>query len=154
MRFPLSLYLAILTLSFLLPACTSRLLREAETAEARGEYHQAMGLYKQLYQHTPREQRAEKARLAFRSGENARCLRAFASARTSYHLALKYQYPDSLLLIRLAEVALATGEYQEALTFARRYLSYDSASREARLLEESADFALRMAHPSSPSALR
>ena len=154
MRFPLSLYLAILTLSLLLPACTSRLLREAETAEARGEYHQAMGLYKQLYQRTPREQRAEKARLAFRSGENARCLRAFASARTSYHSALKYQYPDSLLLIRLAEVALATGAYQEALTFARRYLRYDSASREARLLEESAGFALRTAHPSFPSALR
>ena len=122
--------------------CSPRLEREAELAERRGEYHRAAELYRRLYTQTPAKQASMRANLAFRAGENARRTRAFASAHTSYLAALRYHYPDSLLLLRLSETSLGVGAPEQARAFALRYLSHDSTSREARRVLESASLAL------------
>lgn len=122
--------------------CSPRLEREAELAERRGEYHRAAELYRRLYTQTPAKQASERARLAFRAGENARRTRAFTSAHTSYLAALRYHYPDSLLLLRLSETSLGIGAPEQARAFALRYLSHDSTSREARRVLESTSLAL------------
>ena len=122
--------------------CSPRLEREAELAERRGEYHRAAELYRRLYTQTPAKQASERARLAFRAGENARRTRAVASAHTSYLAALRHHYPDSLLLLRLSETSLGVGAPEQARAFALRYLSHDSTSREARRVLESTSLAL------------
>lgn len=130
--------------------CSPRLEREAEHAERRGEYHRAAELYRRLYTKTPAKQASERARLAFRAGENTRRTRAFASAHTSYLAALRHHYPDSLLLLRLSETSLGVGAPEQARVFALRYLSHDSTSREARRILESASLAL--SHPPTTTA--
>lgn len=122
--------------------CSPRLEQEAELAERRGEYHRAAELYRRLYTQTPAKQASERARLAFRAGENARRTRAVASAHTSYLAALRHHYPDSLLLLRLSETSLGVGAPEQARAFALRYLSHDSTSREARRVLESTSLAL------------
>ena len=131
-------------------SCSPRLEREAELAERRGEYYRAAELYRRLYTKTPAKQASERARLAFRAGENTRRTRAFASAHTSYLAALRHHYPDSLLLLRLSETSLGVGAPEQARAFALRYLSHDSTSREARRILESASLAL--SHPPSTTA--
>ena len=134
--------LLLLSWALVVTSCSPRLEREAELAERRGEYHRAAELYRRLYTKTPAKQASERARLAFRAGENARRTRAFASAHTSYLAALRYHYPDSLLLLRLSETSLGVGAPEQAKAFALRYLSHDSTSREARRVLESASLAL------------
>lgn len=134
--------LLLLSWALVVTSCSPRLEREAELAERRGEYHRAAELYRRLYTKTPAKQASERARLAFRAGENARRTRAFASAHTSYLAALRYHYPDSLLLLRLSETSLGVGAPEQARAFALRYLSHDSTSREARRVLESASLAL------------
>ena len=134
--------LLLLGWALVVTGCSPRLEREAELAERRGEYHRAAELYRRLYTQTPAKQASERARLAFRAGENARRTRAFASAHTSYLAALRHHYPDSLLLLRLSETSLGVGAPEQAKAFALRYLSHDSTSREARRVLESASLAL------------
>lgn len=142
--------LLLLGWALMVTSCSPRLEREAEHAERRGEYHRAAELYRRLYTKTPAKQASERARLAFRAGENARRTRAFASAHTSYLAALRLHYPDSLLLLRLSETSLGVGAPEQARAFALRYLSHDSTSREARRILESASLAL--SHPPSTAA--
>ena len=142
--------LLLLSWALVVTGCSPRLEREAELAERRGEYHRAAELYRRLYTKTPAKQASERARLAFRAGENARRTRAFASAHTSYLTALRYLYPDSLLLLRLSETSLGVGAPEQARAFALRYLSHDSTSREARRVLESASLAL--SHPPTTTA--
>ena len=141
---PRTRIIPLLLLGWVLVAtgCSPRLEREAELAERRGEYYRATELYRRLYTKTPAKQASERARLAFRAGENARRTRAIASAHTSYLAALRYHYPDSLLLLRLSETSLGVGAPEQARAFALRYLSHDSTSREARRVLESASLAL------------
>lgn len=134
--------LLLLGWALVVTGCSPRLEREAELAERRGEYHRAAELYRRLYTQTPAKQASERARLAFRAGENARRTRAFASAHTSYLAALRHHYPDRLLLLRLSETSLGVGAPEQAKAFALRYLSHDSTSREARRVLESASLAL------------
>ena len=142
--------LLLLGWALMVTGCSPRLEREAEHAERRGEYYRAAELYRRLYTKTPAKQASERARLAFRAGENARRTRAFASAHTSYLAALRLHYPDSLLLLRLSETSLGVGAPEQARAFALRYLSHDSTSREARRILESASLAL--SHPPSTAA--
>ena len=142
--------LLLLGWALMVTSCSPRLEREAELAERRGEYYRAAELYRRLYTKTPAKQASERARLAFRAGENTRRTRAFASAHTSYLAALRHHYPDSLLLLRLSETSLGVGAPEQARAFALRYLSHDSTSREARRILESASLAL--SHPPSTTA--
>lgn len=134
--------LLLLGWALVVTGCSPRLEREAELAERRGEYHRAAELYRRLYTQTPAKHASLRANLAFRAGENARRTRAFASAHTSYLAALRYLYPDSLLLLRLSETSLGIGAPEQARAFALRYLSHDSTSREARRVLESASLVL------------
>ena len=134
--------LLLLGWALMVTSCSPRLEREAELAERRGEYYRAAELYRRLYTKTPAKQASERARLAFRAGENARRTRAFASAHTSYLAALRLHYPDSLLLLRLSETSLGVGAPEPARAFTLRYLSHDSTSREARRVLESTSLAL------------
>ena len=133
--------LLLLGWALVVTGCSPRLEREAELAERRGEYHRAAELYRRLYTQTPAKQASERARLAFRAGENARRTRAFALPH-ELPRSLRHHYPDSLLLLRLSETSLGVGAPEQARAFALRYLSHDSTSWEARRVLESTSLAL------------
>ena len=99
--------------SCLLPACHNY-EKAAEESYALGEYYDASRYYRTAYSKTPPKEREKRARLAYMIGQTNRFISSAARAEAGYRNALRYGYPDSTLLLWLAQVQLEQGKYREA----------------------------------------
>ncbi|MGM9812707.1 MAG: OmpA family protein [Muribaculaceae bacterium] len=100
----------------LLSGCRSAKLSDADEQYARGEYHAAMLTYKKIYNKlTRREERQQRGVVAFRLGECYRHLNMAANASGAYRNALRYNYPDSMALLYLAQSQHMEGKYNDAI---------------------------------------
>ncbi len=100
----------------LLSGCRSAKLSDADEQYARGEYHTAMLTYKKIYNKlTRREERQQRGVVAFRLGECYRHLNMAANASGAYRNALRYNYPDSMALLYLAQSQHMEGKYSDAI---------------------------------------
>ena len=100
----------------LLSGCRSAKLSDADEQYARGEYHSAMLTYKKIYNKlTRREERQQRGVVAFRLGECYRHLNMAANASGAYRNALRYNYPDSMALLYLAQSQHMEGKYSDAI---------------------------------------
>ena len=100
----------------LLSGCRSAKLSDADEQYARGEYHAAMLTYKKIYNKlTRREERQQRGVVAFRLGECYRHLNMAANASGAYRNALRYNYPDSMALLYLAQSQHMEGKYSDAI---------------------------------------
>ena len=100
----------------LLSGCRSAKLSNADEQYARGEYHSAMLTYKKIYNKlTRREERQQRGVVAFRLGECYRHLNMAANASGAYRNALRYNYPDSMALLYLAQSQHMEGKYSDAI---------------------------------------
>ena len=100
----------------LLSGCRSAKLSDADEQYARGEYHSAMLTYKKIYNKlTRREERQQRGVVAFRLGECYRHLNMAANASGAYRNALRYNYPDSMALLYLAQSQHMEGKYTDAI---------------------------------------
>lgn len=104
----------ILLVCLAFAACKSVKLKDAEKAHDRQEYTKAADMYNTLYRRTRRKQVEMKAYTAFRSGENYRAAGRQAKALRGYLNARRYGYPDSVVLLRLAQTYQQGGNYKEA----------------------------------------
>lgn len=129
---PLSFFIFLLLL-LSESACRSSKIKEAELADRAGRYAEAGELYQRLYRTTTRKEPERKAYFAFRAAENYRATRNFSRAMGLYISALNYNYPDSLVLLRLGECFRANGRLYESERFYQRYLAVDSTNYETAI---------------------
>lgn len=104
-------------------SCQSVNLGKARDHYARGEYHEAANAYRELYRKLPREQRAMRGVIAYEMAENYRHLNQPTRAATAYRNAIRYGYPDTLMVYHLARMLHQEGKYEEAATAYRDFLT-------------------------------
>lgn len=108
-------------------------MAQADALWERGEYNDAAATYRKVYNRlSPRRQRAERGRVAFRMGECYEKLNRAANASVAFQNALRYAYPDSTLQLHLGRALQAEGKYARAIEAYTEYLTLDSASGLAR----------------------
>lgn len=108
----------------LLSACGGAKLSVADEQFARGEYFDASKTYRKIYNKLkPREQRVQRAEVAYKMAECHRLLGQDARAAAAYQNALRYGYPDSSIVLRLAQSLHGQGTYAQAVTAYEEYLA-------------------------------
>ncbi|MDE6170393.1 MAG: tetratricopeptide repeat protein, partial [Duncaniella sp.] len=121
-RFTPAIYVALFVL--LLGSCRGPKLSVADEQFARGEYFDASKTYRKIYNKLkPREQRAERAEVAAKMAECHRLLGQDARAAAAYQNALRYGYPDSSIMLRLAQAQHGQGAYAQAVGTYEEYLA-------------------------------
>ncbi|MGN0212107.1 MAG: OmpA family protein [Muribaculaceae bacterium] len=115
-RFLSILNVALLIAVVALTGCRGAKLSDAEEQYARGEYYDAAGTYRKIYNKlTKREERPLRGEVAFKMGECYRRLNMSARASAAYQNALRYNYPDSMALFYLAQSQHNEGKYAQAI---------------------------------------
>jgi len=98
-------------------------LSDAEEKHRAGEYYEAATIYKKVYAKTPIQKRGLRGYIAFRMAECNRMINNTPRAITLYLNALRYNYPDSTLLLRMAQSYHKDGKYNDAIKYYNQYLS-------------------------------
>lgn len=105
-----------------LASCGGAKLSTANEQMARGEYFDAQRTYRKIYNKlTKKEDRSLRGEVAFKMGECHRELGQYARAAAAYQNAIRYEYPDTVAYLRLAQMQHAAGQYGPAV---RSYESY------------------------------
>lgn len=107
------LYFLMLILS--LCACRSAKLSEAEEKQRIGEYYEAAAIYRKVYTKTSPQKRDLRGYIAFRMAECNRLINNTGKATSGYMNAIRYDYPDSIVYLRLAQMQHKAGAYAEAI---------------------------------------
>ncbi len=111
--------------SILLTGCGGAKLATADEQLARGEYYDASKTYRKIYNKlTKREERPLRGQVAFRMAECHRRLNQYARAAAAYQNAARYEYPDSMLYLYMAQMQQAAGNPAAAITSYQEYLKW------------------------------
>ena len=108
-----SLYFLLLLLSFC--ACRTAKLSEAEEKQRIGAYYEAAAIYRKVYTKTSPQKRDLRGYIAFRMAECNRLINNTGKATSGYMNAIRYDYPDSIVYLRLAQMQHKAGAYTEAI---------------------------------------
>ena len=108
-----SLYFLLLLLLFC--ACRTAKLSEAEEKQRIGEYYEAAAIYRKVYTKTSPQKRDLRGYIAFRMAECNRLINNTGKATSGYMNAIRYDYPDSIVYLRLAQMQHKAGAYTEAI---------------------------------------
>lgn len=109
---------------WLLISCDQAKLSIAREQYLRGEYYAAGETYRKLYRKAPREERAQRAIIAFEMAENYRKLNQSSRAVSAYQNAIRYEYPDTLMYLYYARMLHREGDYEGAEDAYRQFLSF------------------------------
>lgn len=93
-----------LAASFFLLSCKSVKLSDAEEKQRIGEYYEAAALYRKIYTKTKPDKRDLRGYIAFRMAECNRQINSTAKATSAYLNALRYDYPDTIVNLRLGQM--------------------------------------------------
>ena len=104
-------------------SCSRVRLSDAREHYVRGEYHEALTAYRELYRNASREEVVLRGVIAFEMAENYRLLNRSAHAATAYRNAIRYGYPDTLAQRHLAQMLHREGDYPKAADAYRLYLA-------------------------------
>lgn len=118
----------MMLLFLLLTGCSIKSrIEKADQAYASGQYNEAANQYSRLYSKVPASDRSLKARMAFQQAE---CLRLLNNNRADamYQRAVRLNYADSIVYLRLAQSVHRNGKYADAQKNYRLFLSKDSSS--------------------------
>ncbi|MDE6484281.1 MAG: OmpA family protein [Duncaniella sp.] len=120
-RLPI-LILSLVTM--IVSSCGTAKLKTADEQMARGEYFDAAKTYRKVYNKLKaREQRAERGVVAFRMAECYRALGQDARAAAAYQNAIRYGYPDSMAILRMAQCLHGDGKYDRAVKTYEEFLA-------------------------------
>ena len=144
-----SLLLLALLVGLCLTGCRTLRLREAERAEQRGDYAEALACYKRLYQSLSPRERALRARYARAQGRLALALGQYERAYSLLSTALRLERDSLGLAAELGQAALSTARYDEAARWGQLLLAVDKSANEAQRLLASSQLATRTAPDSS-----
>ena len=115
-------YLFFLLVVSLLASCKSAKLSDAEEKHRIGEYYEAAAIYRKVYTKTPPTKRDLRGYIAFRMAECNRLINNTPRATSAYMNALRYNYPDSIVNLRLGQMFHKAGRYGEAIKYYNDYL--------------------------------
>ncbi len=116
--------LVCLTVMLMTAACGGAKLATANEQLERGEFFDAAKTYRKIYNKlTKKEERPLRGEVAFKMAECHRRLSQFQRAAAAYQNAIRYDYPDSTALLRLAQMQHAAGQYGAAVKAYEEFLA-------------------------------
>jgi peptidoglycan-associated lipoprotein len=104
-------------------ACKTAKLSQAEEKHRLGEYYDAAKIYRKVYTKSKPDQKDLRAYVAYRMGDCNRMINNIPNAVNAYQNALRYEYPDSMLLLRLGQVNHQSGRYPDAIRYYNDFLA-------------------------------
>lgn len=117
-----------------LGSCGGAKLSTANEQMQRGEYYDAARTYRKIYNKlTKREDRQQRGEVAFKMGECHRHLSQFMRASAAYQNAIRYEYPDTMAHLYLAQMLHASGQYSQAVKAYDEYLSMRPDDAQAQI---------------------
>lgn len=115
---------AVVVMLAALPSCGGAKLATANEQMQRGEYYDAQRTYRKIYNKlTKKEDRALRGEVAWRMAECHRHLSQFMRAAAAYQNAIRYEYPDTMAYLYLAQMQHASGQYVPAVRSYETYLA-------------------------------
>lgn len=137
-----SILIVLLVASFFQGCGSTARLKKADKRFESGAYFSAADLYKRAYSGIPSKDRSTRARVSFNIAECYRILN-YSIAEQNYVNAIRFNYPDSIVFLRYAQVLHRNGNYKDAeknyQIFARSNASHALASNGSDLLRMSAE---------------
>ena len=117
------LYAFAALLCFALTGCGGAKLSVADEQMERGEYYDAANTYRKVYNKMKkREERPTRGVIAFKMGECYRRINMSARASAAYQNAIRYEYPDSMSYLYLAQSQHKEGKYAAAIKTYEEFL--------------------------------
>ena len=117
-----------------LASCKGPKLKDADEAYDRGEYFDAATIYRKLYNRYNRKEDAWlRGELAFQLGMCHLKLNQGNRASAAFQNALRYEYEDTTVLLRLAQSQQRDGQYAAAISSYNKYLEIAPDSWEAKV---------------------
>lgn len=110
-----TIYILLFALIAMLGSCRSAKLSDAEEKQRIGEYFEAAAIYRKVYTKTSPKKRDLRGYIAYRMAECNRMINNTGKATSAYMNAIRYDYPDSMVYLRLAQMQHKAGRYAEAI---------------------------------------
>ncbi len=104
-------------------SCKSVKLSVAEEKQRIGEYYEAANMYRKLYSKAKPAEKDLRSYIAYNMGICNEKINNMPRATSAYMNALRYNYPDSLLHLRLARAYHKTGKYSNATAYYNKFLA-------------------------------
>ena len=128
MKLNITSYLFLFFAIVSLYSCKSAKLSDAEEKQRIGEYFEAAAIYRKVYTKTPPAKRDLRGYIAYRMADCNRLINNTPRATSAYMNALRYNYPDSIVNLRLGQMYHKSGRYGEAIKYYNDYLLAEPGS--------------------------
>lgn len=123
-----------LSIMIMLWSCSSVNFKKADQKYQQGEYFEAQKEYRKIYDKLKKkDQRSQRAVAAYQLGLCYVKLNQPSRASLSFTNALRMGYPDSILLLQMAETLQKEGKYKDARSFYERFLNFDPGNKRASI---------------------
>jgi peptidoglycan-associated lipoprotein len=121
-------FILLWTVGMMFFSCKSVKLSVAEEKQRIGEYYEAANLYRKIYSKTKSKDKDKRAYVSYRRGVCSQKINNIPAAISAYATALRYNYPDSLLYMRIARTMHTAGRYVEAAKYYNEFLALNPSS--------------------------
>ena len=128
MKAHFTIYVLFLLIVSSLYSCKSAKLSDAEEKQRIGEYYEAAAIYRKVYTKTSPKKRDLRGYIAYRMAECNRMINNTAKATSAYMNAIRYDYPDSTVYLRMGQMLQKTGRYPEAIKNYDIYMENDPSN--------------------------
>ena len=128
MKAHFTIYVLFLLIVSSLYSCKSAKLSDAEEKQRIGEYYEAAAIYRKVYTKTSPKKRDLRGYIAYRMAECNRLINNTAKATSAYMNAIRYDYPDSTVYLRMGQMFRKTGRYPEAIKNYDIYMENDPSN--------------------------
>ncbi len=128
MKAHFTIYIVFLLIVSSLYSCKSAKLSDAEEKQRIGEYYEAAAIYRKVYTKTSPKKRDLRGYIAYRMAECNRLINNTAKATSAYMNAIRYDYPDSTVYLRMGQMLQKTGRYPEAIKNYDIYMENDPSN--------------------------
>ena len=117
-----------------LTSCKGPKLKDADEAYDRGEYFDAATIYRKLYnRYNRKEDQWLRGELAFQLGMCHLKLNQGNRAAAAFQNAIRYEYEDTTVMLRLGQAQQREGQYAAAINSYNEYLDIAPDSWEAKV---------------------
>ena len=128
MKAHFTIYILFVLIVSSLYSCKSAKLSDAEEKQRIGEYYEAAAIYRKVYTKTSPKKRDLRGYIAYRMAECNRLINNTAKATSAYMNAIRYDYPDSTVYLRMGQMLQKTGRYPEAIKNYDIYMENDPSN--------------------------
>ena len=128
MKAHFTIYVLFLLIVSSLYSCKSAKLSDAEEKQRIGEYYEAAAIYRKVYTKTSPKKRDLRGYIAYRMAECNRLINNTAKATSAYMNAIRYDYPDSTVYLRMGQMLQKTGRHPEAIKNYDIYMENDPSN--------------------------